>query len=83
MLSNMFLFKSRYNFKAMMMMMMMMMYVLFYFILFYFDRKAGVLLKETKVYITLVATPGVHSLVSPNAARSLIYDTSTKVGQCS
>ena len=50
---------------------------------FFFDGKAGVLLKETKVYITLVTTPGVHSLVSPKVARSLIYDTSTKVGQCS
>ena len=46
---------------------------------FFFDGKAGVLLKETKVYITLVTTPGVHSLVSPKAARSLIYDISTKV----
>ena len=50
---------------------------------FFFDGKAGVLLKETKVYITLVTTPGGHSQVSPKAARSLIYDTSTKVGQCS
>ena len=47
------------------------------------DGKAGVLLKETNFYITLVTTPGVHSLVSPKAARSLIYDASTKVGQCS
>ena len=47
--------------------------------LFFFDRKVGVLLKETKVYITLVATLGV----SPKAARSLIYDTTTKVGQSS
>ena len=47
---------------------------------FFFYRKAGVLLKETKVYSTLVTTPGEHSLVSPKAARSLIYDTSTKVG---
>ena len=47
---------------------------------FFFYRKAGILLKETKVYSTLVTTPGVHSLVSPKAARSLIYDTSTKVG---
>ena len=53
------------------------------FCFFFFDSRAGVLLKETKVYITLVTTPGVHSLVSPKAARSLIYDTSTKVGQCS
>ena len=52
-------------------------------IFFFFDGKSGGIIERTKVYITLVITPGVHSLVSPKAARSPIYDTSTKVGQCS
>ena len=51
--------------------------------IYFFGWKAGVLLIETKVYITLVTALGLHSLVSPKADRSLIYGTSTKLGQCS
>ena len=56
---------------------------IYIYIYIFFGRKRGYYLKETKVYITLVAALGIQSLVSPKAARSLIYNTSTKVGQCS
>ena len=56
-------------------------YISNFLIIIFFDGKREVLLKDNKVYITLVTVPGLQSLISPKAVRSLIYGTSTKLGQ--